>query len=177
MGAPDLQTAEIARLSVSKSEILAAYIFGSVAAGRARADSDIDVAVLLDPEFMKQLPLKYRQDLIIDAGAALETFDVDVVLLNETPPALAHNVITKGKLVYERSGSGKLRNLAQRTEDVFIGDALATDSAERNLQTAIQALPRRGVRPRRDHTHVSHASPCCQRNAKLEPYIRRALGL
>ena len=99
----------------SKPEILAAYIFGSVVSGHTRATSDVDLAVLLDPEFMKGLPLKYRTDLIVEAGSALETFDVDVVLLNQAPAALAYNVITKGKLVYERSRSARvafqIRNL------------------------------------------------------------------
>lgn len=99
----------------SKPEVLAAYVFGSVVSGHARSDSDVDIAVLLDPAFLERLPLKYRTDLIADAGGALETFDVDVVLLNEAPAALAYNVITKGKLVYERSRSARvafqIRNL------------------------------------------------------------------
>ena len=33
---------------------------------------------------------------------------MDVVLLNQAPAALAHNVITKGKLVYERSRSARV---------------------------------------------------------------------
>jgi len=110
MGVPDVQTAAetVARLAATKPEILAAYIFGSVATGRARPDSDIDIAVLLDSEFAKCRPLKYRPELISEAGAALNTFNVDVVLLNETSPALAHNVVTKGKLVYERSRSARV---------------------------------------------------------------------
>ena len=117
MSAPVLQTAaeKVSRLMASKPEVSAAYIFGSLASGRARSDSDVDVAVLLDPAFAVQLPLKYRMDLIADAGSALETFNVDVVLLNQAPPALAYNVITKGKLVYERSRSVRvafqIRNL------------------------------------------------------------------
>ena len=109
MSVQNLQIAadKVARLMSSKPEILAAYIFGSVATGRVRPNSDVDVAVLLDPA-IKKLPLKYRADLIADTGAAMETFDVDVVLLNEAPPALAHNVITKGKLVYERSRSARV---------------------------------------------------------------------
>jgi uncharacterized protein YutE (UPF0331/DUF86 family) len=39
-----------------------------------------------------------------------------------------------------RESVGKLRKQAQRTEDAFISDSLATDSTERNLQTAIQAV-------------------------------------
>src|SRR5262249_52736984 len=98
----------IAGLMSSKPEVLAAYILGSVAAGRVRPNSDIDVAVLLDRAFVERLPLKYRTDLIADTGAALDTFDVDIVLLNDAPPALAYNVLTKGKLVYERSRSARV---------------------------------------------------------------------
>ena len=110
MRVPDLQTAaeRVSELVAGKPEILAAYIFGSVATGRARANSDIDIAVLLDAEFMKRRPSKYRTDLIAEAGSALGTFDADVVLLNEVSPALAHNVITKGKLIYERSRSARV---------------------------------------------------------------------
>jgi predicted nucleotidyltransferase len=110
MSVRNLQAAaeKIADLMSSKPEILVAYIFGSAVSGRARPDSDIDVAVLLDPTFLKQIPLKYRANLIADTGASLETFNVDVVLLNQAPPALAHNVITKGRLVYERSRSARV---------------------------------------------------------------------
>jgi len=41
-----------APLPEAKPEILAAYIFGSVATGRPRPDSDIDIAVLVSDEVM-----------------------------------------------------------------------------------------------------------------------------
>ena len=69
----------------SRPEIFAAYIFGSAVTGRTRPNSDVDVAVLLDSSFIQLPLLKYQADLITDAGAALETFNVDVVLLNEAP--------------------------------------------------------------------------------------------
>lgn len=99
---------EIRRLMSSKTEVSAAYIFGSTVSGRARPDSDVDVAVLLESSFMKRLPLKYRADLTVDVGAALKTFHADVVILNDAPPALAHQVITKGRLVFERSRSDRV---------------------------------------------------------------------
>ena len=110
MSVQTLQTAaeKISVSMASRPEVLAAYIFGSTASGRARPDSDIDVAILLDSAFVERLPLKYRTDLIAEAGGALETFDVDVVLLNLAPAALVYNVITKGKLVYERSRSARV---------------------------------------------------------------------
>lgn len=106
---------KIADLMASRPEVQAAYIFGSMVTGRRRSNSDVDVAVLLDPEFLARLPIRYRTDLIADAGGVLETFDVDVILLNHAPPALAYNAITKGRLVYERTRSGRvafqIRNL------------------------------------------------------------------
>lgn len=110
-------TDKLTTLMASRPEILAAYVFGSTVTGRMRPDSDVDVGVLLDSEAFKQLPLKYRANLIADVGAALETFNADVILLNDAPPALAHNAITKGKLVFERSRSARVafqvRNLNQ----------------------------------------------------------------
>jgi hypothetical protein len=104
----DTAAVQIAGLMAGRPEIVAAYIFGSVATGRTRPNSDVDIAVLLDSPFAKQRPLAYRTDLIVEAGAALHTFEVDVLVLNDAPPALAHNVITKGKLVYERSRSARI---------------------------------------------------------------------
>ena len=106
---------KVARLVASKPEVLAAYVFGSMVSGHPRSNSDVDVAVLLDSAVVERLPVKYRTDLIADVGSALETFDADVVLLNQAPAALAYNVITMGKLVYERSRSARvafqIRNL------------------------------------------------------------------
>lgn len=76
--------------------------------GRARPDSDVDAVVLLDAGVFPHLPLKYRADLIADVGQALETFKVGVVLLNNSPPALAFNVITQGQLIFERSKSARV---------------------------------------------------------------------
>ena len=86
-----------------KTEVLAGYIFGSVAAGRTRADSDIDIAVLVDEKAIRNNPLKYRLKLMAELAAALERSDVDVVLMNQAPPALAYNITTKGSLIFERS--------------------------------------------------------------------------
>jgi hypothetical protein len=52
---------------------------------------------------------QYRLDLMANLGAALRRSDVDVVILNEAPPLLAHRVLSKGKLVFERSASARVR--------------------------------------------------------------------
>jgi hypothetical protein len=99
----------IARCVARRPEIEAAYVFGSVAAGRARADSDIDVAVLVDETIRPSRMLKYRLRLMADLGAALQRRDVEVVVLNEAPPLLAHRVLSGGTLVFERSRAVRVR--------------------------------------------------------------------
>lgn len=89
--------------------ILAAYIFGSVATGRTRPGSDIDVAVLLSDRVPATRYLKYRLQLMADLGAALHRPDVDVVILNDATALLAHRVLSKGRLVFERSASARVR--------------------------------------------------------------------
>jgi predicted nucleotidyltransferase len=92
-----------------RREIQAAYIFGSVASGRVRPDSDIDIAVLVGERFQSADRLKYRLDLMTDLGSSLKRRDVDVVVLNEASPLLAHRVLSKGILIFERSGSARVR--------------------------------------------------------------------
>jgi predicted nucleotidyltransferase len=99
----------IAEFVSSKKEILAAYVFGSVASGRTRRDSDVDVAVLLRDGMSPSRRFQFRLKLIADLGAKLHRSDVDVVILNESPPLLAHRVLSKGKLAFERSASARIR--------------------------------------------------------------------
>ena len=64
---------------------------------------------------------KYRLKLMADLGSALHRSDVDVVILNEAPPLLAHRVLSKGKLIFERSASLRVRfqvNAANRYADL-----------------------------------------------------------
>jgi hypothetical protein len=102
-----------------RPEIEAAYIFGSVASGRMRKNSDIDIAVLVDRRVRPGRMLKYRLQLMADLGSALRRPDVDFVILNEAPPLLAHRVLSKGKLVFERSASARVR-FQVRTASLYL---------------------------------------------------------
>jgi len=99
----------VVRCLSRRREVQAAYIFGSVARGRTRPDSDIDVAVLVNPRALAVDPLRYRLGLIADLEAALRRPDVEVVVLNEAPPLLAHRVLSQGRLVYQRSAAARVR--------------------------------------------------------------------
>jgi hypothetical protein len=54
-----------------------------------------------------------------DLRGALERSDVEVVILNEAAPVLAQNVVSKGKLVFERSRSARIR-FQMRTLNEFL---------------------------------------------------------
>lgn len=97
------------RCAAVRPAIQAAYLFGSVATGRARADSDIDIAVLLAASVHPAQMFSYRLDLIADLGSALHRSDVDVVILNQASPLLAHRVLSKGRLIFERSPSARVQ--------------------------------------------------------------------
>lgn len=112
----------VARCASKRREVAAAYVFGSVATGRARKDSDVDVAVLLGRPLSASRALSYRLKLMADLGSALHRSDVDLVLLNDASPLLAHRVLSKGRLVFERSRSARVRfqvRTASRYADVI----------------------------------------------------------
>ena len=44
-----------------------------------------------------------------DIGAALDRSDVDVTILNEATPLLAHRVLSQGLLAFERSPRARVR--------------------------------------------------------------------
>lgn len=69
--------------------LISAYLFGSVASGRAHRESDVDLAVLLDrqvyPTPQQRFDLRLR--LIGRLQSAIGR-DVDLVVLNDAPPQL-----------------------------------------------------------------------------------------
>lgn len=86
----------------SRADVVAAYLFGSVARGEARRGSDVDVAVLLakgapraacdyDPVFRMQDELAHRLGR-----------DVDLVVMNDAPLDLLHRVLRDGVLVHDQ---------------------------------------------------------------------------
>jgi hypothetical protein len=99
----------VARSVSRRPEIQAAYIFGSVARGRARPDSDIDIAVLVGRRIPEARALSYRLKLTNELGVALGRNDVQLVVLNQAPPLLAQRVLSQGTLVFERSRAARVR--------------------------------------------------------------------
>lgn len=90
----------------SRPEILLAYLFGSAAEGHTHALSDLDIAVLVDPEHFQELdactPWGYQASLAAELMGILARNDVDLVLLHRASPLLAREVIRFGRLLYCR---------------------------------------------------------------------------
>ena len=53
--------------------------------------------------------MNYRLRLASDLGVALGRTDVQLVILNQAPPLLAHRVLSQGTLVFERSRAARVR--------------------------------------------------------------------
>jgi len=78
--------------------VVAAWLFGSQASGRARPDSDVDIAILAE----QPLSLDQRLALQIDLEQALECFRVDVVDLRNATPVLCFEALN-GQRAFVRS--------------------------------------------------------------------------
>lgn len=84
--------------------LTSAYLFGSVAEERTHRESDMDVAVL----FRHALALSARDRF--EEGLRLQTLmrpvtgqtPLDLVVLNDAPPALAARIVTTGQLLFCR---------------------------------------------------------------------------
>jgi predicted nucleotidyltransferase len=79
-----------------------------VVSGTQRADSDVDIALLVSDKVMRGDALQYRLNAMTDLMGILKRDDVDLILLNQASPLLAHRVLSKGKLILERSASARV---------------------------------------------------------------------
>jgi hypothetical protein len=104
MDAPDTTGLDSAlrRTFDDASGIVSAYLFGSVADGRAHRESDLDIGVLLDWVIYPDARDRFeaRLHLIGVLGTATRRNDVDVVILNDAPPHLARAIVTNGRRVF-----------------------------------------------------------------------------
>lgn len=92
----------VAVAAESLPEAQAAFLFGSQACGRARADSDVDIAVLVDRTNGRGDARAQLRRVIAALAAHIAADRLDVVILNDAPPALAFQVLKSGKLAFER---------------------------------------------------------------------------
>jgi predicted nucleotidyltransferase len=77
-----------------RTEVRLAYVFGSVATGRARRTSDVDVALVFATP-----PDPATLDLLTEELEAAAGRPIDLVNLATAPPLLAHEVVRSGRCI------------------------------------------------------------------------------
>jgi uncharacterized protein len=99
----------------TRTEVAAVYLFGSVARGTEREDSDVDVGVLYvvsPPPALDGGPLDLEADLEARLGRP-----VQLVVLNTAPADLRIRVLRAERLVVDRDRSARIRfEVATRNE-------------------------------------------------------------
>jgi len=92
--------------------IVAIYIFGSVATAKNRSGSDIDVAIMVRGQVngMERVQLETSLSNILRK-------DVDLIIFGEATPLLQHQILKYGDLIYERDPKERTRQeVAARRE-------------------------------------------------------------
>ncbi len=107
----------IVDLFAARDEIIAVYLFGSVARGAARPDSDVDVAALFSTPPRRTLDgprLALEGDLERALGRA-----VDLVVLNDAPVDLRIRVLRDGRLLVDRDPSARIAYEVRTRNEAF----------------------------------------------------------
>lgn len=108
---PPIDEAALERLSqaLDHEGVVAAMLIGSQARGNPGPLSDVDIAVWHDPDLDSRGRFDLQLSLASDAGRALGTDEVDVVMLNYAPPLMRHRAIRDGKRLVERDHDERVR--------------------------------------------------------------------
>jgi predicted nucleotidyltransferase len=105
---------EFGNIFSKRENISAVYIFGSVAKGHSGKLSDVDFAILYEPNFSydrhtfnDELMMSYELELILRKHNL--SYQVDIVNLNKVGLVFQHNVVSSGKVIYESSRPSRIK--------------------------------------------------------------------
>lgn len=134
---PPLDEAALVRLvsALDRDGVAALFLIGSHARGAAGPLSDVDIAVLLEPD----APVSLLLLLASLAGTALRTGEVDIVPLNRASPLLRHRVARDGRLLLDRDPAARVAFRA-----AALRDYLDTAPLRSNLRRGLRRRLREG---------------------------------
>ena len=89
--------AVLREFSNDHAEAVAAYVFGSLATGKERAGSDIDIAIITNKKIPGVTKINWETELSNAIGK-----DVDLVIFNQAGILLRHQILKYGKLIFIR---------------------------------------------------------------------------
>jgi uncharacterized protein len=102
-----------------REDVVAAYLFGSVARGTAGPRSDVDIGILLASGQPKDLGAIGAVTSMHDELGALLRREVDLVVLNGASPDLLHRVLRDGVLLFERDHERRIEFEVQARNHYF----------------------------------------------------------
>lgn len=84
----------------SRPDILFAYLFGSLAQGKPKPLSDVDIAVFLSED---KDAVGEKMELLGELTEILETDEVDLVILNTAPPTLRMKILENKRVIVDNA--------------------------------------------------------------------------
>lgn len=99
----------------SRDDVIAAYIFGSLATKKLGAASDIDIALLLGDSVKCKDYGSIKLDIITCLIKLLSFYEIDLVILNISSPLLSHEIIKKGMLLFSKDEKRRLEYTVKAT--------------------------------------------------------------
>jgi predicted nucleotidyltransferase len=99
-------------------EVVAAYLYGSYAAGTMTPLSDVDIALLLNSDSMPQTRKKLDIELTIESELIrkLPGMNIEARIINKSPLLIQGKVITEGILIYHKD----IEKVVQFEEKIII---------------------------------------------------------
>ncbi|MFH0923311.1 MAG: nucleotidyltransferase domain-containing protein [Candidatus Falkowbacteria bacterium] len=85
---------------LKKHGVVLAYLYGSCARGDAMAESDVDIAILLDKKIKEEKYLNKTLKLSALFSNIYPDKEIGILILNQTTPLLKQNAIVEGKELY-----------------------------------------------------------------------------
>ena len=158
--APSIRLQDMTAYFARQSDVVVAYLFGSVAREQASHLSDVDIAVLLDSELAIEASLERQIQLMVDLDQFADR-EVQVVVLNRATPFLAYQVLREGRLLYEQSPLERIA-FEVRTMKVYFDVQPMLEFHSQALFERIREVGLHG-RPKRDSRALEAAQRIHQR--------------
>lgn len=94
----------ITDFAMKHGQIVAIYVFGSIATGRDRTGSDIDIAIMVRDSIggMERVQLETSLSNLLRK-------DVDLIIFGDATPLLRHQILNDGYLVFENDPKERVR--------------------------------------------------------------------
>jgi predicted nucleotidyltransferase len=87
----------------ARKEVSVLYLFGSLVENRKTAESDIDIAVLVDEGKLRKVDHERLKEAYYHASPGFSLRPVDIVVLNTAPPYLKHRILKTGRILFDRN--------------------------------------------------------------------------